>query len=555
MLAELFEYRFASSLGFPVTRELHLLTGMLIGDTSSPYKDTPGSGRVAGTANLTLERGEERDEWYLSAFTHDLPGADLPALALLYAQLRILLTSLTRDAVALFVAPALPSVQLPQDRTQLLQLGDAQARTGGFYQEAVAYYTCALAVDTPTSVVVLKRAVCLRRLNQIDDALIDYTSAIALEPQSATPYAMRASVYTDLGRQLNALSDLAQAQLFEPGNAANWSKTGLLYYDRQMYAAAAEAFSTALALGPNEADLYYFRGCAVAALDHMDEAARDFAEASERYSSLKHIQLADVLVNRIAVLVRISSPDALKQAAGVALRLLQLDVLNPPPATLYLLLGDISQRLGDHARAVAYCDQALALVPADPRLYNVKGTSQAELGQLSDALGTLNPAVLLETDTPLYLHNRAITLGRMGRHAAALEDYSRALLLDPRNALLHSERGQTYAVLGQDSLARADYLRALALEPDDLPTMLRFGALLGNQGDVSLAKTYLTPVLEHGSTGMKEIARQVLLGLSAEVAHGPMNGTTVTPPTYEMVETPVVPQSPLLARELAAQAA
>ena len=513
MAVDLFVWRFSSSLAFPVAHELHLLTGMRIGDLGNPYRDTPGSGQTAGTVYLTLGRGEQPEEWYCSAFTHDLSGADLTAVALLHAQMRTLLTALARDAVAVFVAPALPPIRLPEGASDLVNLGEAMVRATR-YGEAVAYYTAALAVIPCDADVLLQRAVCLHRLGQRDDALIDARRAIAATPQCPAPYAFRASMYAELGRHLYALADLAKAQALEPTNPEHWVKAGLLYYGRGSFSAAVDRFSAALALRPGRADLYYYRGCAYYSLSYaegqshrLEQAADDFAQAERRAGTLEQVALSDVLVNRIAMLVRVARPEALGAATASVTRLLAEQVADPPPAALYLLRADLEQRTGAFADALEDCDRALALAPSEPRAYTVQGITLASLGLLGDALGAFSQAVLLAPDSAPYLHNRAIALGRMGRYDDALAEYSRAILLDPHNVHLYSERGEMHAALGQLASADADYRTALALAPDDLATMLRLGALLGVQRDLLAAMTYLDRVLERGDNRLQEIAR------------------------------------------------
>jgi tetratricopeptide (TPR) repeat protein len=529
VLTELLEYRFSSSLAFPVAHELHLLTGMLIADTGNPNKDTPGSGRVAGSVYLTLERGEEPEEWYLSTFTHDIAGADLPEVAQLRTRLHLVLTALTRNVTELFVSPALPDVQPLLDHDRLVKFGDAMARAER-YDRAVVEYTLALALAPSDTDVLLKRAVCLRRLGDIGDTLIDYTRAIALAPHSAQLYAMRASVYADVGRHLEALADLQQAQKLEPTNPDHHVKAGLIYYERESYASAVDAFTIALSVRPADADCYYYRGCAEFQLHHVEQAADDFAQAERLSATLAKVQIADVLVNRVAALVRTTKRDALDEASTAVTRLLEMGVPDPPAALLYLWRADIQQRQGKSLSALADCDQALALAPADSRTYNVKGIVLAGMGQFGDALAAFSQAALLTPDALIYLHNRAITLGRMERYDAALVEYTRAILLDPHRAHLYSERGEMYAALAQTGLAEADFRRALALAPDDLPTMLRLGALLGKQGDLPAAMGYLDRVIERDTGELRQIAQAQRNELYQQSRPGQATAPILLPP-------------------------
>jgi len=515
MLKELFEYRFVTALSFPLAHELHLLTGMLIGDLGNPSKDTPGSGQFAGNVHLTLERGEEREEWYLSAFTHDLAGADLPAVALLRAQLRLVLTALTDELTEIEASPALPPTAPLPDRESLVRLGDAMAKAGR-YDHAVMHYTCALALAPDDWSLRGKRGVCLHRLGRFDDALIDYTHAIQFAPDQARLWSIRASVYTELGRDLDALADLDQAHALEPANPAYRLRAGLLYYRRGTFSAAGSAFSFALGLCPEDADLYFYRGCAEAKIGHVEQAVDDFAQAERLAAKLREIQLSGVLVNLVEALVRSARPRALEMANDAVTKVLAMGMANPTPDLLYLWRADIRQRLCDYAASVADCDQALALSPADPRIYNVKGIALGGMDHLGDALAAFSQAAHLAPNSLGYVHNRAITLGRMGRHEAALAEYTRALLLDPSAARLYSERGEMQAALGHEARAEADYRLALKLAPGDLPTLLRLGALLSNRGAMAEAIEYLERVIERDAGDLRRSAQTVRARLPSQ---------------------------------------
>ncbi len=94
MVTNLLRFTFSSPLNRSQVDALAAATGMRIGDVDNPYKDTPGKGRFAGNVFIFLGRDKQDDRWYISAFSHDVAGADLPAVATVHHRLRILMNSI-----------------------------------------------------------------------------------------------------------------------------------------------------------------------------------------------------------------------------------------------------------------------------------------------------------------------------------------------------------------------------------------------------------------------------------------------------------------------------
>ncbi len=70
---------------------------MRIGDLGNPYKDTPGKGRFAGNVYIYLERGRQDGTWHISAFSHNVSGANLPDVAAMWQRLDRLLPDIATD--------------------------------------------------------------------------------------------------------------------------------------------------------------------------------------------------------------------------------------------------------------------------------------------------------------------------------------------------------------------------------------------------------------------------------------------------------------------------
>ncbi len=97
MVTDLLRFTFSSPLTRSQVDALAAATGMRIGDIDNPYKDTPGKGRFAGNVFIFLGRDKQDGQWYISAFSHDVAGADLPAVAAVRHRLRTLMNSIATE--------------------------------------------------------------------------------------------------------------------------------------------------------------------------------------------------------------------------------------------------------------------------------------------------------------------------------------------------------------------------------------------------------------------------------------------------------------------------
>ena len=118
MVAEgvLFTFTFTSRLLTPQIRQLASTTGMRIGDVHNPYKDTPGKGVFAGNVSIFLGREEPDGSWAIRAYSDDLAGTDLSAVADLRRCLRQLLPTIATEWAETYISPALiePRAQVPE---------------------------------------------------------------------------------------------------------------------------------------------------------------------------------------------------------------------------------------------------------------------------------------------------------------------------------------------------------------------------------------------------------------------------------------------------------
>lgn len=142
------------------------------------------------------------------------------------------------------------------------------------------------------------------------------------------------------------------------------------------------------------------------------------------------------------------------------------------PAVFRMLRADAFNRIGQHDRALADADIALAADPGDAEALLQAGIALAELGRTDSALVRLNATMAAATEPALYTDAcvRAATVyQRLQRTSLALIALAppakpNAHDNDPR---VHRIRGECLALQGDSAGARAAFDRALELAPRD----------------------------------------------------------------------------------------
>jgi len=127
----------------------------------------------------------------------------------------------------------------------------------------------------------------------------------------------------------------------------------------------------------------------------------------------------------------------------------------------------ILYRARRYAEALAACDEATRLQPADPAVYRVRGEALLQQGQHRQAAAALSIFLSKgKPDADAY-RQRALARSALGDRAGAIEDYARALALRPNDVGLLAARGWAYLVSDAPRLALGDFEAVLKQAPNE----------------------------------------------------------------------------------------
>ncbi|MFZ3091422.1 MAG: tetratricopeptide repeat protein [Nitrospirota bacterium] len=203
--------------------------------------------------------------------------------------------------------------------------------------------------------------------------------------------------------------------------AEYWFTLGYYYHDAGLYDKAIEAYTSAIALDPNDAQVYYNRGRAYSFKKQYDRAIEDYNKA-------------------IAI--------------------------NPNHAQVYYMRGIAYDRKEQYDRAKEDYNKAIDINPNYADAYTMRGTAYVGKKQYDRAIEDFNKAIALDPNDAFAYTSRGFAYYRKGQYDRAIEDYNMAIAINPNDAEAYGMRGTAYYRKGQYDRAIEDFNKATAIKPE-----------------------------------------------------------------------------------------
>ena len=177
-------------------------------------------------------------------------------------------------------------------------------------------------------------------------------------------------------------------------------------------------------------------------------------------------------------------------AAGAQLLCAQVLQRAPRDGEALCLLGIIGLIEGRTRDAVAYLEQAVAILPWHGVALDHLGLAHLLLGQYAEAERVLRKAATLG-GAPASVHMRlGLAVLHQQRYREAIRLLQRALELEPRNIDCHLNLGQAFARAGDRAAARGHFETVLRLDPGHADAMFNLGVDALEQNELDAARQW-----------------------------------------------------------------
>lgn len=334
-----------------------------------------------------------------------------------------------------------------------------------------------------TALTLNNRGLVLYDLGRYEEAIADYSEAIALNPQVAGYYANRAQAHYMLNNRDSALADVQEALKIDESARAYFYR-GRIALDARDYQAAIEDFNRAIELDGKNADAFYRRGLAYLELEEFDSAKSDFDTAIVLNPSF-----SDVYYWR-----GLNSFYQANYTAAIA-DMSEYLKAEPQDALAYYWRGLSYNRSREFALAVADFNNSIRYCTSGCQFdYFVRGEAHFALRDYEAARADFEEATRLDETYGSAWANLGRTLLQLDDYAGAITAIETGLRYRNNDGNMYYNLGDAYANLGDGKRALDAWNQALRLRQSDVTThelLLTRGRI---SGDISatFAQTHFT---------------------------------------------------------------
>jgi tetratricopeptide (TPR) repeat protein len=294
---------------------------------------------------------------------------------------------------------------------------------------------------TPSFRELVNRGASLRTLGQFDEALASYEAAIALEPTSPVVWVNKGNLLSSMKRRREALEAYARAAQLDPKFELAWLNAGLELQHSEDHAAAIRCFDHVLALNPQHARTWRRKGKSLEALGRR-QAAKACYEAILQFNP--DDDLASTHIGELC-----HNAGEHPEALGWYDRAIKA---NAKCTSAWTGKADVLIDLKRFEDAICCLDIALCLDPQDRASFNMKAVALCRAGRQSEAIPMFD--VLLNegsTDPDVVWTNKGNALAELGKLERALACFEQALKLNTNYAPARRQREWVMNALEQRS--------------------------------------------------------------------------------------------------------
>jgi tetratricopeptide (TPR) repeat protein len=382
--------------------------------------------------------------------------------------------------------------QYPGDRWINTALGRlcSRALKPPQYDDAVRFYTAALAARPDSHSIRFDLARVLLEKGSFQEANVEFSKVIELEPYNPDAWSGRGQAFLKLGQRDKALADYSKVIELTPHYVFPWHYRGWSYLRLEQGDKSLEDCSRVIELYNRFAQTWAYRGFDNANLEQRDQVIADCSKAIELLpdnpfpwhhrgwtylqfeqwdKSLEDFSRAIELYNRFPATwynrgVANANLKRWDQAVADYSKAIELD---PKDRDAWYHRGVANANLERGDQAIADCSKAIELDPKDPDTWYYRAWAYQQLEQWNKSLEDCSRAIELGHNkfAPTWYY-RGVANAKLQRWDQAIADCSRAIELDPKDPDTWYQRGAAYYNLGQWENACRDFYKVIDLNPD-----------------------------------------------------------------------------------------
>ena len=331
----------------------------------------------------------------------------------------------------------------------------ACAGGGGWAQSPPAIAPGADAVAAPT----FETAEDLAARGRLDKAMVVLDQLAAQSPEPAGVERLRGIIFYQREQFAKAIEAFRKAAAQDPGDRESMEMHGVALFRMGHPAEAIPLLEKAhAAVERANIDPEYVLGLCYADVARYDDARHAFAK---QYGFEPDSPESYLLAGRLFLRREMREQAAVQ--AGKALE------LNPALPLAHELLGEAALAKGDAQGAIRELEAERKINPLDGETYDRLGDAYLRRGQYAEAQQALNRAVLLEPSAtgPYILLGQ--TFLKLKQPIQALHYLDRAEKMDPSNYITHNLLGQAYKATGQVAEANREFQMVVDLQHQGEP--------------------------------------------------------------------------------------
>ena len=316
--------------------------------------------------------------------------------------------------------------------------------------------------------------------------------AVELDPRSALAYSRLARVQIALGKPKDAVASARQATKLDENFGEGFAILGgaLLAEDRNNWGEAIGQAQQGIFLDPGNPIAQTVVGRIFEANGQIDQAALAYGRALEHDPGFAPARLA--LIE--AELARGNRDAAMEQAKKAAADM-------PTSPQIQMLLGEMSERQGDHAAALGYLESAVKGLPGNADGWALLGRAYQFSDRPDDAAEAYGRAVELAPQNVGYRSTHGLFLGMSGDLDGALAELKKVVETpgyEEEGAWVNL--GWIYRNRNEPTEAIAAYRKALDMDPKQAQAALGLGWAHSQMKEYDEAITWYQEAVEFDDT-------------------------------------------------------